>query len=94
MPEGNEAVSDADDNRSYPYLRSTISISDLLENVKGLALAKEVFSMDVLEKLGVARSKGTLSDSVRYSMPQEDTGNAESTIKPLQKSCGERCARH
>lgn len=86
MPEGNVRV---EDDSSVSYLRSTISISDLLENVKSLPLANEVFSMDVLEKLGVARSKGTLSDSVRYSMPQEDTGNAESTTKPLPGSISE-----
>ena len=54
-----------------------ISIADLLENVKSLPLANEVFSLDVLEKLGVARTKGSLSDSVRYSLPLEDLTPAE-----------------
>ena len=68
MPKGNEAVGEY---RSYPYLRSTISIADLLENVKGLALANEIFSNDVLAKLGVERTRGTLSENVRYALPEE-----------------------
>ncbi|MBQ3014351.1 MAG: hypothetical protein IJD75_04350, partial [Clostridia bacterium] len=68
MPKGNEAVSE---NRSYPYLRSTISIAELLDNVKNLSLANEVFSEDVLNRLGVGRSEGTLSKDVRYSLKNE-----------------------
>ena len=68
MPEGNEAVSD---NRSYPYLRSTISIADFLEKVKNIPLANEIFSEDVAKKLGVVRSKGSLSDDVRFALPSD-----------------------
>ncbi len=48
---------------------SAISIADFLENVKNIPLVNEVFSMDVAGKLGVTRSKGTLSGSLRYSLP-------------------------
>lgn len=67
MPEGNEAVSD---NRSYPYLRSTISIADFLEKVKNIPLANEIFSEDVAKKLGVNRSTGSLSEDVRFALPE------------------------
>ena len=63
MPEGNEAVSD---NRSYPFLRSTISISELLDKVKNDPVANEVFSENVLETIGVNRTSGTLSPYIRY----------------------------
>jgi len=59
--EGEEA------NTSVPYLGSTISIADLLENVKNLNIATEVFSDDVAKKLGVERSKGDLYKDLRYS---------------------------
>ncbi len=51
-----------------------ISIADFLQYVKGIPLANEIFSKDVLKKLGVSRSEGSLSGDVRYSMkqPQED----------------------
>ncbi|MBQ9784084.1 MAG: hypothetical protein IJW29_01140 [Clostridia bacterium] len=74
MPKGNEAVSE---DRSYPYLRSTISIAELFENVKNLSLANEVFSKDVLNRLGVGRSEGTLSDDVRYSLKTHEPTEAE-----------------
>ncbi len=64
MPKGNEGV---EDDSSVPYLRSTISIADLLENVKRLNLANEVFSADVAQKLGVERAKGSLSNNLRFS---------------------------
>jgi hypothetical protein len=68
---------------------SVFSIADLLENVKSLPLANEVFSMDVLEKLGVTRTKGTLSDSVRYSLPltpdEQATQEVEQRDVPRKK---------
>ncbi len=70
MSEDNEAVGD---NRSYPFLRSTISISDLFENVKKDPIANEIFSDDVLKKIGVSRTEGTLSPDIRYSLVAPDT---------------------
>ncbi len=67
MPKGNVRVEDS----SVSYLRSTISIADFFENVKSLPLANESFSADVLKKLGVSRSKGTISDSIRFSLPAD-----------------------
>lgn len=51
---------------------SVISIADLLENVKSFSLANEIFSKDVLDKLGVSRSIGTLSEDVRYALPETE----------------------
>ncbi len=48
-----------------------ISISDFLEKVKTLPLANEIFSQDVLQKLGIKRSVGTLSDSIRFALPED-----------------------
>ncbi len=86
MPKGNEAVSEY---RSYPYLRSTISIADLLENVKGLALANEIFSNDVLAKLGVERTRGTLSENVRYALPEEGSEGKKGDKKKYHMSPGQ-----
>ncbi len=72
MPEGNEAVGD---NRSYPFLRSTISIADLLESVKNEPIANEIFSNDVLEKIGATRTEGTLSPDIRYSFAEPNGGD-------------------
>lgn len=46
-----------------------ISIADLLQNVKDIPLANEVFSADVAKRLGVSRTKGSLSDGLRYALP-------------------------
>ena len=46
---------------------STISITNLLDNVKNIDLINEIFSKDVAEKLGVERNKGDLSKDLRYS---------------------------
>lgn len=73
MPKGNEAFSDG--NRLSPYLRSDISIADLLENVKGMPIASEVFSQDVLLRLGAERANGTLSGDVRYALPEGELDN-------------------
>ena len=62
MPEGNEAVSD---NRSYPFLRSTISILELLDKVKNDPVGNEVFSENVLQTIGVNRTSGTLFPYIR-----------------------------
>ena len=75
MPKGNEAFSDG--SRLSPYLRSDISVADLFENVKGLPIASEVFSQDVLLRLGAERANGTLSGDVRYALPDD----AEMKIK-------------
>ena len=48
-----------------------ISIPDFLEKVKTLPLANEIFSQDVLKKLGIKRSVGTLSDSIRFALPED-----------------------
>lgn len=61
-------------NNSSTHIRhsvSTISISDFLESVKHIPLINEVFSKDVAKKLGVERSKGSLSDSLRYALSGE-----------------------
>ena len=63
MPEGNEAV--GDENRLSPYLRSKVSIAQVLEDVKGISIANEVFSEDVAKRLGVRRTKGSLSNDLR-----------------------------
>ena len=47
----------------------TISIADFLEYVKTIPLSNEVFSEDVAKKIGVERTKGTLSRDIRYSLP-------------------------
>ncbi len=67
MPKGNERV---EGNASVSYLRSDISIADLFENVKGLPIASEIFSQDVLLRLGAERANGTLSGDVRYALPE------------------------
>lgn len=60
----------------------TISIADFLQAVKEIPLINEIFSKDVLEKLGVSRSAGTLSGDVRYSIPLSET--EESVAKHRQ----------
>lgn len=49
-----------------------VSIADFLEYVKTIPLSNEVFSEDVAKKLGVERSEGTLTPSLRYSMEEID----------------------
>ena len=61
---------------------SVISIADFLENVKNIPLVNEVFSMDVAEKLGANRSKGTLSGSLRYSL--SDTEQREELARAFE----------
>ena len=56
----------------YPQKRgsatsSTISIAGLLNFVKNKNLANEVFSADVAQKLGVGRTKGSLSNDLKFS---------------------------
>lgn len=48
-----------------------ISITDFLENVKSIPMINEVLSDDVAKKLGITRSKGSLSPDLRYSMDEE-----------------------
>lgn len=72
MPEGNEAV--GDENRLSPYLRSKVSIAQVLEDVKGISIANEVFSEDVAKRLGVRRTIGSLSNDLRYSPAQSGSG--------------------
>ena len=50
----------------------TISITDFLENVKSIPLVNEVFSSNVAKKLGISRSKGSLTTSLRYAMEDID----------------------
>lgn len=50
---------------------SVISISDLIQYVKDIPMINEVLSEDVAKKLGVTRSKGTLSGSLRYALDIE-----------------------
>ncbi len=45
-----------------------VSIADFLEYVKSIPLSNEVFSEDVAKKLGVERTKGTLSGDIRYAI--------------------------
>jgi hypothetical protein len=49
-----------------------ISIRNLLENVKQIPLIKEVLSKDAADKLGIERPKGTLSESLRHSLNEND----------------------
>lgn len=44
-----------------------ISIADFLEYVKDISLINEAFSQDVADNLGVTRSKGALTNDLRYS---------------------------
>ncbi len=44
-----------------------ISIADFLEYVKDISLINEAFSQNVADNLGVTRSKGTLTNDLRYS---------------------------
>ena len=50
-----------------------ISIADFLEYVKTIPLANEVFSEDVAKKVGVERSKGSLSGDLRYALSEVDS---------------------
>ena len=52
-----------------------LSIADLLDFVKDIPLANEVFSKDVAKKLGVTRTTGTLSPDTRYSLSFDSTEN-------------------
>ena len=52
-----------------------ISIADFLEYVKTIPLSNEVFSEDVAKKLGVERTKGTLSGDIATPL---------TSTKPLQ----------
>ncbi len=54
-----------------------ISITDFLENVKSISLANEVFSADVAEKLGISRTKGSLTEDLRYALPLDEVFTAE-----------------
>lgn len=46
----------------------SISVADFLEYVKTIPLANEIFSEDVAKRLGVLRSKGSLSENLRFSL--------------------------
>lgn len=63
----------------------TISITDFLHIVKDLTIANEILSEDVLKKLGVTRSKGTLSESVRFALPEDTT---EDSLYDMQDEIG------
>ena len=82
MPEGNEAV--GDENRLSPYLRSKVSLAQVLEDVKGISIANEVFSEDVAKRLGVRRAKGSLSSARR---PLDPTC-ASSSYQTCRGECG------
>ena len=45
-----------------------LSIADLLDSVKDITLANEVFSKDVAKKLGVTRTTGTLSPDALFPL--------------------------
>lgn len=69
----------------YPASRgsatsSTISISDLLKNVKDVKLVNSVLSKDVLDNLGVERPDSVFKDSLKYS--------ADDDLKELNKKYG------
>lgn len=58
--------------RKNGYVTSSIiSITDFLENVKSIPMINEVLSDDVAKKLGITRSKGSLSPNLRYSMDED-----------------------
>ena len=61
-----------------------ISIADFLEYVKTIPLANEVFSEDVAEKVGVERSKGSLSGDIRYAL-SETRGSIMTEVDPEYK---------
>ncbi len=88
MPKGNEGE---EVDSSVPYLGSTISIADLLEGVKVLNLANEVFSKDVATKLGAQRHTGELSSNLRFALPysaptsESVTTKVEQAYKPKLK---------
>jgi hypothetical protein len=56
-----------------PVSPATISIRNLLENVKEISLIAEAVSKDVAETLGIERPKGTLSESIRFSIAETDS---------------------
>ena len=56
---------------------SVISIADFLHNVKSLNVINEVFSKDVADKLGVVRSKGKLTNNLKYSLQGNETSISE-----------------
>ena len=49
----------------------TISVADFLSAVKDIPTINEVFSKDVAQKLGVTRFQSTLSQNIRYALPEE-----------------------
>lgn len=49
----------------------TISVADFLSAVKDIPTINEVFSKDVAQKLGVTRFQGTLSQNIRYALPED-----------------------
>ena len=53
---------------------STISISDLLENVKNINLVNSVLSKDVCRKLGVTRSDSVFKNSLKFAIDDEFIG--------------------
>ena len=64
-----------------------VSIADFLEYVKSIPLSNEVFSEDVAKKLGVERSKGTLSGDIRYAIDiDEAIAGTRASISTSQES--------
>ena len=61
-----------------------ISIADFLQAVKEIPLINEIFSEDVAAKLGVTRSKGTLSGDIRYAL-SETRGSIMTEVDPEYK---------
>lgn len=68
-----------------------ISIAELLEKVKNIPLANEIFSKDVAARLGITRSDGTLSKDIRFALPEngESAFDAETIeARGLPRSMG------
>ena len=84
LSKDNEGV---EEDTSVPYLGSTISIADFLDNVKSLDLVKEVFSKDVAEKLSVNRTVGDLTKGLRYSRKSKpiSEGSVHSRVAEVEK---------
>ena len=65
---------------------STISISDLLQNVKDVGLVTSVLSEDVCNKLGVKRPDSVFKNDLKYSIDVPLEGEVYDTIPPGEKA--------
>ena len=68
------------------------SIADFLASVKTLPLSNEIFSEDVANRLGVTRSVGVLSDSLRHALPKKarETDADEMIERAVMRGYGDK----